>query len=146
MPVLASALLSEKLARSRRVVWAGIGILVLGVVWDGVWHSRNPQALETGWRLLQAHGVMYAGILVALAGSLWPFAGPPRPSASSWYAATAAGALALAVGRGWDALAHARGGEVAGAHLLARLGLVLVLSGAIGASWAARRSQASPEA
>lgn len=120
-------------------MWLGIAVFVLGIAWDGVWHSSNPEALETGWNVLEAHGVMYAGVLVALVGSLVAFREPRgRPSAASWYGLTAAGALAQAVGTGWDAVAHALGSEAALAHLLARVGLLALLAGAAAVSIVAR--------
>lgn len=125
--------------RSRQLLWVGIGVFVLGLVWDASWHGRNPQALETGWRLVEAHGPMYAGMLIALVGGLWAFGGADRPSPASWYGFATVGALAQLVGSGWDAWAHAGGGEAAVAHIVSRLGLLALLAGAIGATVQARR-------
>jgi len=137
---VASVVAEDRLRRTRQLLWSGIAVFVLGVAWDGIWHSRNPQALETGWRLLEAHGIMYAGTIVALGGGVFAFRGRRAPPVASWYGLATGGALAQLVGSAWDAWAHAGGGEAAVAHLVSRVGLLALLAGAIAASVQARRS------
>lgn len=133
---------ADALARSRRILWIGLAIQVLGIAWDALWHRRNPGSLETGWTLLEAHGIGYVGLLVVGAGALYAFArADPRPGPLGWYALAGYGALGQLIGTAWDALAHAAGREVALAHLMSRFGLLLVVAALVLATLAAREDQ-----
>lgn len=135
----------DPFARSRQILWTGLALQVLGIVWDVLWHRRNPGALETGWALLEAHGLIYLGILMVGVGALVAVARTgSRPGPLSWYALAGYGALGQAVGRGWDAWAHAAGHEVALAHLLSRFGFLLVLAAVVLATLSARASSQGP--
>lgn len=145
VPVEVTAVTGTLLARSRRMLWTGIGLQVLGVVWDVLWHRRNPGALETGLGLLEAHGITYLGILVVGVGALVAFLRTSsRPGPLSWYALAGYGALAQVLGGGWDAWAHAMGYEVAVAHLLSRFGFILALSATVLATLSARGGSEGP--
>ncbi len=121
------------------MLWSGVAIQFLGMWWDGVWHSRHPGALEAGWALLQAHGIMYVGILVVGLGAALAFRRPGAgPGPTSWYAMAGYGALGQAIGTGWDAWAHAAGREAATAHMLSQFALLLVLLSVVAAAWTAR--------
>lgn len=131
--------MSDPRRTGRRTMWAGFGLAVLGVVVDARWHEANPDALEAGWALLEAHGVLYAGMLVILAGAVLA----ARDATGRWsptgaYGFALAGALAQVVGRGWDAAAHSLGGEAAIAHAVSRTGLLVLLAALAVASWQAR--------
>lgn len=140
-----TSLSTDPLARSRQILWTGLALQVLGIVWDGLWHRRNPGVLETGWALLEAHGVLYAGILVIGAGVLVAFSrAGSRLGPLSWYALVGYGVLSQVVGRGWDAWAHAAGSEVALAHLLSRFGFLLVLAGVALATLSAKATSRGP--
>lgn len=136
----------DSLRRSRLILWIGLAIYVLGVVWDGRWHSNNPQALEAGWALLRAHGLMYLGIAVVFAGSLEAFRAEDPPEIASWYGLVGLAALVYAIGSAWDAWAHAAGQEAGTAHLLSTLGLVTILASIIAASLTADQADAESEA
>ncbi len=145
VPVEVTAVAGDPLARSRQILWTGIGLQVLGIVWDVLWHRRNPGALETGWGLLEAHGVTYLGILVVGVGALVAFVGiASRPGPLSWYALAGYGALAQALGGGWDAWAHAAGHEVALAHIVSWFGFILALSSVVLATLWAKADSKGP--
>lgn len=144
-PIEVTAVAGDPLARSRRLLWTGVGLQVLGIVWDVLWHRRNPGLLEAGWGLLEAHGILYLGLLVVGAGALSAFVRPAsRPGPLSWYALAGYGALAQALGGGWDAWAHAAGHEVALAHILSRFGFLLALAAVVLATLSARGGSKDP--
>ena len=122
---------TEAAARPFRLALvAAVGLFVLGRFWDARWHSRHP-GRESGADMLEAHGVIYLAVLVALVAAalaVTRFRG--RRGA---FVAALAGAAAAAVGHALDVAAHsaASARDPAGAHLLFTIGEVVVIVAAL---------------
>ncbi len=54
---------------TRRLVWAGFGVFVLGRVVDLVWHATHRE-FETAGDQVRAHGLVWLGTLIPLLASV----------------------------------------------------------------------------
>jgi protein-S-isoprenylcysteine O-methyltransferase Ste14 len=124
----------------------GLGLVVAGVGWDTVWHSRHEDGDVGGaTELLQAHWLMFLGVLViALSTLVAVVRAAPRPPVPTLV--TFAGSMLAIVGFGWDSVRHAQGTESVPGHVLIYVGLVVVAAGLVMAAVTGRRMRDSSAA
>ena len=114
----------------RWALLAGAGLVIAGLFWDAAWHARHPDAFESPRDMLEAHFVIYVGLVVACAAALAALV-RALPSRAAFVAALVGGGAA-GLGHGLDALAHADGTESSLGHALATLGqLALVIAAVV---------------
>jgi hypothetical protein len=133
---------------ARSLLWTALAGLVLGILgsgWDRIWHSRHPEGeLASASKLLEAHWLIFVGILVLFAALLLAVRSIRQPRSllvSTWVAFI--GSLSTVIGFAWDSTRHIQGTESPGGHAMIYAGTLLVIIG-LPAALAFSRNLARP--
>jgi uncharacterized protein YacL len=135
-------MVSERASRSTRpprtlvapsylyVLLAGIAVQVVGRAIDGYWHATHEE-FESASDQLQAHSVLWVGVLVALVVSSLAVR-ELRVGPRTGYFAVLVSSIAYAGAAVWHFIEHANGSDPAAAHVvLGILWAALLASAAI---------------
>jgi hypothetical protein len=133
---------------ARRWIRAALGVQLVGLAYDAIWHGLLHPGLEPQTRremlvhLVTVHLPLYLGVLGVLVTTAWAFAEAMRRSCAGlvWWIALG-GALLSTLGETWHAVTHLRLDTHAGvfAGSLSPIGLLLVAV----ATWRARESSSA---
>jgi hypothetical protein len=137
-------LISFDIRGALRLIWLGIIIQILGELWDIRWHSSNPDAMERGTDVFEAHFGIMLGALILLFGAAVAVASTRgKTRIGFWLALALVGAVLETAGLGWDSWRHREGGESAVGHLLTYAGVLIALTAAVVATRLHRESRAT---
>jgi hypothetical protein len=115
-----------------RLIWLGIVVQILGEFWDIGWHSANPDAMESGSDVFEAHFGIMLGALILLFGTAVAVASARgKTRLGFWLALAMVGAVLETVGLSLDSWRHVDGSESAVGHVLTYVGLLIALVGAV---------------
>ncbi len=132
-------LLPRTPAGALRLIVLGLALQVLGQVWDLRWHAANPGVLETAGALWRAHGGIFLGVVVLLAGGVagvaWSRQPATDPRLRGWLLVVLVGAAVQAAGVARDSWRHSHGDQSTVGHLLAYLGVLAALIATVVAAW-----------
>ncbi len=122
----------------RRVLWVGVALQLAGTAIDLRWHATHEE-FETAGDQVQAHFVLWLGVLVILAVSALAVrrTGPERGNVG--YVLAAVSGTAYAIASVWHFIEHANGSDPAAAHVVLYIFWALVLAGAVTATVLSRR-------
>ena len=126
-----------------QLLWAAIGIQVLGRLLDLRWHLANDE-FEGVSQQFEAHWLLWAGVVMTLVVAVVAARRPDLgPSERKGYLFVLASSLAYAAVSIWHFVEHANGQDPELAHLLLGVTQIAVVVGAIVMTVRARR-QARP--
>lgn len=131
--------------RPGRLVAVGFGVFVLGRIIDLVWHLTH-EGFETAVQQVQAHSVVWLGVVVMLVGAAWGVGARPR---NLGYAIVLFGSVLYLGVAAWHFWEHARLRDPELPHVLLLTGTVILT---VGVAWmtvsarlrARRRATAGP--
>jgi hypothetical protein len=136
-PALASP--RAQAARYAKVLLAGIAVQLIGRAIDGWWHATHEE-FETAGDQLQAHAVLWIGVIATLAVSVIA-ARELSGRVQRGYVAVLVVSVAYSIAAVWHFVEHANGADPAAAHVV--LGITwgaLLLSAVITALLSRRRA------
>jgi hypothetical protein len=134
----APALASARPARHLKILLVGIAVQLLGRAIDGWWHATHEE-FETAGDQLQAHAVLWFGVLTTLAVSAIA-ARELSGRLQHGYLAVLVTSVAYSIAAIWHFVEHANGADLAAAHVV--LGIAwgaLLLSALVTALLSRRR-------
>jgi undecaprenyl pyrophosphate phosphatase UppP len=110
--------------RSRSLIWGALGLELIALVWEGLWHAvLNPEfehavtVEEMRHHLLTVHIPFYVSILALLGATAWAVIQQARHARRGWAMPIGlVAAIGQVIGQVWDAIGHLRlrnGGPVA---------------------------------
>jgi hypothetical protein len=129
-------------SRPGTLLAAGILVFVAGRIVDLVWHATHKE-FETAAQQVQAHAVLWAGVLLLLfaSGRALRLRMP-----NSGYAAVFVAAVFYVGVATWHFWEHSKLRDPDLPHVLLLVANVAIFSGAIWTAWSARRRSARPVA
>jgi hypothetical protein len=125
--------------RQLYALWVAILVQVLGRISDGIWHL-NHEDFEGAVDQIEAHFVLWTGVLMTLAASGWGLRTDPAPERKVGYVLTFVAALVYVPASVWHFIGHANGEELDVAHAVLAVAQVAMIVGAIVATIRSRRS------
>jgi low temperature requirement protein LtrA len=133
------------LPRQLEALWVAIIVQVLGRISDGIWHLNHAD-FEGAADQLEAHFVVWSGMLMTLVASGWALRSDRMPERRIGYLITFAGALLYIPVAVWHFIGHANGDELDVAHVLLALTQLATIVGVVIATIRSRRPTAAPGA
>lgn len=129
------------LSRPGTILVAGIIVFIAGRIVDAVWHATHPE-FETAIQQVQAHAVVWAGVLMLLFASGRALRlGIRNPG----YAAVLAAGLFYAGVAGWHFWEHSQLRDPDLPHVLLLIANIAIFTGAAWVWWSSRlRRQVEP--
>jgi hypothetical protein len=133
----------EASSRSVRVgltaLWAGLLVQLLGGLLDARWHATHDE-FEGASEQLEAHWLLWIGVLATLAVAAWAIWRRVRPGPLG-YLVVLTGAAAYVSVSVWHFIEHANGSDPELAHVLLAISQAAMLTGAIVATLAGLRAR-----
>jgi low temperature requirement protein LtrA len=129
--------------RQLEALWVAILVQVLGRIGDGIWHLNHAD-FEGAADQLEAHFILWTGMLMTLAAAAWALRSDGAPERRAGYLVTFVGALLYIPTAIWHFIGHANGEELDVAHFLLAVTQVATIVGAIMATVRSRRLTTAP--
>jgi hypothetical protein len=120
-------------------LWAGVAIQLAGGAVDGIWHA-NHGGFETAGDQLQAHSLIWVGMLAALAVSALGVRRERGQVRLGYWIVLGSSVVYVTVAI-WHFLEHAAHRDTAAAHVLLAIAWAAVVLGAYAVTFASRRLQ-----
>jgi hypothetical protein len=130
-----------QLPRQLEALWVAVLVQVLGRISDGIWHLNHAD-FEGAADQLEAHFVVWTGMLMTLVAAGWALRSDRAPERNVGYLTTFVAALAYVPAAVWHFIGHANGEELDVAHVLLALTQAASIAGAIVATVRSRRPAA----
>jgi hypothetical protein len=130
--------------RQLEALWVAILVQVLGRIGDGIWHL-NHDDFEGPANQLEAHFVLWVGMLMTLAAAGWALRTDRAPERRTGYLVTFVAALLYVPAAIWHFIGHANGEELDIAHVVLAVTQVATIVGAIMTTLRTRRLATAPE-
>jgi hypothetical protein len=111
---------------ARRLLLAGVGVLIVGRLIDLAWHAANPE-FETAADQVRAHAVVWLGDVIVLWAAVFALVRGVRDRGYTIVLVAAVGYAAVAV---WHFIEHANLRDPDLPHLLLLITNVLIFAGA----------------
>jgi hypothetical protein len=127
-------------SRALRSLWIAVAVQLAGRLLDLRWHLTHDQFEGTSQQL-EAHWLLWLGVLATLAIAVWAVVGRERFPGYVGYILTAASGFLYAPVAVWHFVEHANGADPEVAHVLLGVGQVGMVFGAVVATVIARRGQ-----
>jgi hypothetical protein len=124
--------------RQLEALWVAVLVQVLGRIGDGIWHLNHAD-FEGAANQLEAHFVLWVGMLMTLAAAGWALRTNGASERKAGYLVTFVAALLYVPTAIWHFIGHANGEELDVAHVLLAVTQVATIVGAIMATAGARR-------
>jgi hypothetical protein len=128
--------------RQLEALWVAILVQVLGRISDGIWHLNHAD-FEGAADQLEAHFVVWTGMLMTLAAAGWALRSDHAPERRVGYVVTFVAALLYVPAAVWHFIGHANGEELDVAHVLLAVTQVATIVGALIATMRSRRPTAA---
>jgi hypothetical protein len=127
--------------RQLEALWVAILVQVLGRISDGIWHLNHAD-FEGAADQLEAHFVVWTGMLMTLAAAVWALRSDGARERRAGYLVTFVAAVLYVPAAVWHFIGHANGEELDVAHVLLAVTQVATIAGAIAATVRSRRPAA----
>ena len=124
-------------SRALRALWIAVGVQLAGRLLDLRWHLNHDEFEGTSQQL-EAHWLLWLGVLATLAIAVWAVAGRERFPGYVGYILTAASGFLYAPVAVWHFVEHANGADPEVAHVLLAIGQAGMVLGVIVATVIAR--------
>jgi hypothetical protein len=135
--------MSREARRLLAALWVGVVVQIAGLVLDGIWHANHDE-FEGASQQLEAHWLLWLGILLTLVAAAIAIARLPATERNGGYSIVLAGGALYVPVSVWHFIEHANLNDPEVAHYLLALGQGTMLAGAIAAAILARRQAARP--
>jgi hypothetical protein len=123
-----------------RALWIAVAVQLAGRLLDLRWHLTHDEFEGTSQQL-EAHWLLWLGVLVTIAVGVWAVLRPERLVGYHGYLLTVAAGLLYVPVAVWHFIAHANGEDPELAHVLVGVGGVGMVIGAVLATLLVRRSR-----
>jgi hypothetical protein len=127
-------------SRALRALWLAVAVQLAGRLLDLRWHLTQDEFEGTSQQL-EAHWLLWLGVLATLAVAAWAVLRPERLAGHHGYLLTVAAGLLYVPVAVWHFIAHANGEDPEMAHVLVGVGGVGMVIGAVLATLLVRRSR-----
>jgi hypothetical protein len=124
--------------RQLEALWVAVLVQVLGRISDGIWHLNHAD-FEGAADQLEAHFVVWTGMLMTLAVATWALRTDRAPDRSVGYLVTLVAAVLYVPVSVWHFIGHANGEELDVAHVLLGITQAATIVGALIATFRSRR-------
>jgi hypothetical protein len=124
--------------RYLEVLWIGAGVQIIGRIIDGIWHATHDE-FETASDQLQAHTVIWIGVLVTLVGSALAMRSKPRDR-NIGYPVVLVASIVYAGVAAWHFIEHANHSDPDLPHVLIAVTWVVLLGGVLLATMVSRHA------
>jgi hypothetical protein len=130
-------------SRALRALWIAVVVQLAGRLLDLRWHLTHDEFEGTSQQL-EAHWLLWIGVLATVAVAAWTVARPERIGGHAGYVLTLAAGVFYVPVSVWHFIAHANGEDPGLAHVLLGLAMVGMVSGAVLAALLVRRVRRAP--
>lgn len=129
--------------RQLEALWVAILVQVLGRIGDGIWHLNHDE-FEGAANQVEAHFVLWAGMLMTVAAAGWALRADRAPERRLGYLVAFVAALLYIPVAVWHFVGHSNGEELDVAHVLLAVTQLATIVGALMATVRSRRPTAAP--
>jgi hypothetical protein len=122
-----------------KALWIAVGVQLAGRLVDLRWHLTHDE-FEGASQQIEAHWLLWLGVLATIAVAAWALRGPGRPLGFPGYLVTLVSGLLYVPVAIWHFVEHANGVDPEVAHLFLAIGQIGMVLGAILAAVIVRRA------